>query len=111
MDPSWIYKPENIVFEAPFLSTSTNDKLRFAESDANESKNVLRYTISSKNGIAIKQFSTLPNEDEVLFAPGSVFRVLSFSEGREVITIDSKKNKVVNVEVLYIGLEEIDHKP
>jgi hypothetical protein len=102
------YKVGNIVVEQPFLSTTTNETLRFAESDIDSRQVLLRYTIVSKSGVSVSDFSPTKSEDEVLFAPGTVFKVVSFSESKEDIVTDEEKKTVLKADTLNIGLEEID---
>ncbi|RYZ56681.1 MAG: hypothetical protein EOP07_11935, partial [Proteobacteria bacterium] len=91
----------------PFLSTTTNENLRFAESDISRDQILLRYTIVSKSGIAVSDFSPTKSEDEILFTPGSVFKVLSFSRSIEDVITDEENKTVFKADTLNIGLEEI----
>lgn len=68
------YKVGEIVTEHGFTSTSTG----IVESE-NFQGNV-RYTIFSQTGKIIQEYAKHPNEKEVLFLPGSKFKVLSVEE-------------------------------
>lgn len=68
------YKVGTILTEQGFTSTSTG----IVESE-NFQGNV-RYTIFSQTGKVIQEYAKYPNEKEVLFLPGSKFKVLSVEE-------------------------------
>lgn len=102
------YKKGNVVVELPFLSTTTNETLRFAESDIDARQVLIRYTIVSKSGVLVSDFSPTKSEDEVLFTPGTVFKVVSLSQTKENIVTDEEKKTSLMADTLNIGLEEID---
>ncbi|MBC7659665.1 MAG: hypothetical protein H7249_08145 [Chitinophagaceae bacterium] len=103
------YKVNNIILETPFLSATSNATLNFAIPDSKQM--LLRYVIQSKTAVDVSRFAELPQEQEVIFAPGAVFRVTSLTRSK----IDSVEHSdegppvaSVAADVLNIGLEEID---
>mgnify|MGYP001600947614 CR=1 FL=1 len=86
------YTVGNIIVEPTFLSTTKDPNLDFAELE--ENRVFLRYTIQSKTGVYIKDLSQAPKEEEVLFVPGTVFRVTAMNQ--------------VSADKLEISLEEVD---
>ncbi|MEG3843175.1 ADP-ribosyltransferase domain-containing protein [Microcoleus sp. herbarium14] len=68
------YKVGEIVTEHGFTSTSTG----IVESEKFQGN--VRYTILSQTGKLIQEYAKHPNEKEVLFRPGSKFKVLSVEE-------------------------------
>lgn len=63
------FKVGNIVTEKGFTSASVNETKKFSGE--------VDLVIDSVNGKKISFISNFPNEDEVLFAPNTKFRVLS----------------------------------
>jgi hypothetical protein len=67
------YRPGAVVEEKQFTSTAN------AETGGNFSGNVM-YTIRSKTGRDVKSISSHKGENEILFMPGTKFRVVSVKE-------------------------------
>lgn len=62
------YVPGNVIEERQFISTSRDARRAF---DGNAT-----FEIVSRSGKPVKEFSSHPHEDEVLFPAGTLFRVL-----------------------------------
>jgi len=73
MTPKWKahYRKKRIVSEGSFLSTTINDSYSQAP---------FQFVIKSKTGVYIAPISSAPIEDEVLFKPGTRFKVLRVEE-------------------------------
>ena len=68
------YQPEATIYELGFTSTSKGSEKRLSDLEQSASAKVI-WKIQSKHGKHIKDLSANPKEDEVLFAPGTAFRV------------------------------------
>ncbi len=101
-------KVGNIVLEEVFLSTTRLANLGFAKPSSGVN---ISYAIQSKTGRSVVSLSAFQSEDEVLFAPGTAFRVLSYSE-----EVTQKPNSFLGIPLssvpvsirLKVELEEVD---
>jgi hypothetical protein len=101
------YEVGNYVLETPFLSTSTDSELDFVSPKVGKVQ--LKYSIVSKTGVDVKNLSSETSEGEVLFAPGTVFRVTSvLAKKVDIADEDEDDAKPIMVDVLEIGMSEID---
>jgi hypothetical protein len=82
-----LYEPGKTVKELAFTSSSSE-----TQGAAKRMGNTL-FIIDSKTGKAIDRFSRHPREKEILFAPGTEYRVLS----RQVSTVNGKPMTVVRM--------------
>ena len=72
----------------------------FLQSARPSSERYLFKIIKHGNGVDVKRFSALPMEEEVLFRPNTMFRVLSINEGEEVERLRGKITVVVLKEMV-----------
>jgi hypothetical protein len=104
------YRVGNIILEETFLSTSHNSQYRFSNPTAN--KIYLSYKIRSKTGVKIRVLSLNQPEDEVLFMPGTAFRIISVEQRKRTSTGFFDGSAVTGEQTLFdsleIQLEEVD---
>jgi len=95
LPPSQIakYKVGQTVTEKAFLSTSRSAKVTHNFDAPRTGTQAVHYVIQSKHGKSIEKLSNVPSEREVLFGPGTSFKVLS---------------KEVAGEITRLYLEEVD---
>ena len=78
---------EGQLFESKqFYSTSATEDIakRFLETDESNSEDGLAASyileIRGKSGVSIRGISTFPEEEEILFTPGTLFKVVKVDE-------------------------------
>ncbi|MGE4169646.1 MAG: ADP-ribosyltransferase domain-containing protein [Candidatus Margulisiibacteriota bacterium] len=78
------YVPGAVVREAAFFSTSRDPRVASNYGD-------LRFKIEGQSGVEVFPFSKYPREEEVIFRPGTNFKVLAVKQGRLVLTVKLKE--------------------
>ncbi|MBW4627065.1 MAG: hypothetical protein KME49_16550 [Brasilonema octagenarum HA4186-MV1] len=85
------YKVGTVYTERAFTSCSTGiaETEKFAQSSNEPQKEPVRFTIFSRTGKLVQEFSPFPNEKEVIFRPETRFKVLAVEKesGKTIIRL------------------------
>ncbi|HEY9835496.1 MAG TPA: ADP-ribosyltransferase domain-containing protein [Vampirovibrionales bacterium] len=79
------YKEGETITESAFVSTTRSSTVanKFIRLAANDGKETVVYRIKSKSGVRLDDLSKYPKEEEVLFSPGTKFKVNKVSKDSE----------------------------
>lgn len=79
------YKVGEVFTEKAFTSTSSKESVTDSFVAPEDAKRTVKYNIQSKKGKSIKEFSQVPEEEEILFDSNTSFKVLGKEERDGVI--------------------------